>query len=303
MSKIIVVGSISMDLVMRTKRIPEGGETIFGDSFNIVPGGKGANQAVAIGRLSSVEDNIYIFGNVGEDTFSADLLSNLQNNNISTEYVGTVPQSTGVAQITLYGGDNRIIYYPGANNLVKTNDWKNEWELISNASIVVLQNEIPHEANLSIAKFCQENKVKVLYNPAPARETDIEMIPFCDFITPNEHECSELFPDKKLEEIIKIYPNKMIVTLGVEGSIYYDGTAVKKIPAIKAEVVDTTGAGDTFNGAFAYAISKGKEMNVALSFATIASHLSVQRFGAQGGMPSLKEIKEHSGYEEIWDFK
>ncbi|CIP50561.1 TPA: PfkB family carbohydrate kinase, partial [Streptococcus pneumoniae] len=95
----------------------------------------------------------------------------------------------------------------------------------------------------------------------------------------------------------------MIVTLGVEGSIYYDGTAVKKIPAIKAEVVDTTGAGDTFNGAFAYAISKGKEMNVALSFATIASHLSVQRFGAQGGMPSLKEIKEHSGYEEIWDFK
>ena len=90
------------------------------------------------------------------------------------------------------------------------------------------------------------------------------------------------FPDKKLEEIIKIYPNKMIVTLGVEGSIYYDGTAVQKIPAIKAEVVDTTGAGDTFNGAFAYAISKGKEMNVALSFATIASHLSVQRFGAQG---------------------
>ena len=217
--------------------------------------------------------------------------------------MGTVPQSTGVAQITLYGGDNRIIYYPGANNLVKTNDWKNEWKLLSDASIVVLQNEIPHEANLSIAKFCQENKIKVLYNPAPARETDIEMIPFCDFITPNEHECSELFPDKKLEEIIKIYPNKMIVTLGVEGSIYYDGTAVKKIPAIKAEVVDTTGAGDTFNGAFAYAISKGKEMNVALSFATIASHLSVQRFGAQGGMPSLKEVKEHSGYEEIWDFK
>ena len=121
MSKIVVVGSISMDLVMRTKRIPEGGETIFGDSFNIVPGGKGANQAVAIGRLSSVEDNIYIFGNVGEDIFSEDLLSNLQNNNISTEHVGTVPQSTGVAQITLYGGDNRIIYYPGANNLVKTN--------------------------------------------------------------------------------------------------------------------------------------------------------------------------------------
>lgn len=90
MSKIVVVGSISMDLVMRTKRIPEGGETIFGDSFNIVPGGKGANQAVAIGRLSSVEDNIYIFGNVGEDIFSADLLSNLQNNNISTEHVGTV---------------------------------------------------------------------------------------------------------------------------------------------------------------------------------------------------------------------
>ena len=117
MSKIVVVGSISMDLVMRTKRIPEGGETIFGDSFNIVPGGKGANQAVAIGRLSSVEDNIYIFGDVGEDIFSADLLSNLQNNNISIEHVGTVPQSTGVAQITLYGGDNRIIYYPGANNL------------------------------------------------------------------------------------------------------------------------------------------------------------------------------------------
>ena len=227
MKKALVIGSLNMDMTVKVEKLPKLGETIFGNEFYESCGGKGANQAVAIGRLSSVEDNIYIFGSVGEDIFSSDLLSNLQDNNISVEYVGTVPQSTGVAQITLYGGDNRIIYYPGANNLVKTNDWKNEWELISDASIVVLQNEIPHEVNLSIAKFCQENQVKVLYNPAPARETDIEMIPFCDFITPNEHECSELFPDKKLEEIIKIYPNKMIVTLGVEGSIYYDVTAVQ----------------------------------------------------------------------------
>lgn len=303
MNKIVVVGSISMDLVMQTKRIPEEGETIFGDAFSMVPGGKGANQAVALGRLAGEQDSIYMLGNVGQDSFASDLLMNLEKHGIFTEHVGTVSSSTGVAQITLYEGDNRIIYCPGANNLVQVNVWKDEWALLADATIVVLQNEIPHEANLAIAQFCQKHDVKVLYNPAPARATDKEMIPFCDFITPNEHECLELFPDQELEDVLRAYPNQMIVTLGIKGSIYYDGSEIKRIPAIKAEVVDTTGAGDTFNGAFAYAIAKGKDIEVALAFATIASHLSVQGFGAQGGMPTLEQIKEHPAYEETWNIE
>ncbi len=303
MSKIVVIGSISMDLVMETDRIALEGETVFGQRFSMVPGGKGANQAVAIGRLSQVGDEIIMLGSVGQDSFGSVLLQNLKDNNISVGNVGTVPQSSGVAQITLYNDDNRIIYCPGANGEVEPKNWTNEWQAFENAALVVLQNEIPHEANRAIAVFCKEHGIKILYNPAPARSTDLELLDFVDYFTPNEHECQELFPDESLEELLEQYPEKLIVTLGTRGSIYSDGKKIHQIPALKTKPVDTTGAGDTFNGAFGYGLSQGLPVFEALKFATLASHLSVQKFGAQGGMPTMKQMKESSYYEKNWNFE
>ncbi|ADX25040.1 ribokinase [Streptococcus dysgalactiae] len=303
MSKIVIVGSISMDLVMKTNRIAQEGETVFGDSFAMVPGGKGANQAVAVGRLAAQKDQINMLGAVGEDSFDHLLLQNLADNGLNVDFVGTVPSSSGIAQITIFNHDNRIIYCPGANGEVDTTLWEKEWDLLEAADLVILQNEIPHQANLGIAQFCHDKGIKVLYNPAPARETDKEMLDLVTYFTPNQHEVQELFPDKELDTILEAYPNRLIVTLGTKGSTYFDGQVIQLIPAIKTEAIDTTGAGDTFNGAFGFAVSKGLDMRESLKFATLASHLSVQQFGAQGGMPTLSEMKEHDAYEKAWDFE
>ncbi|XHV37492.1 ribokinase [Streptococcus dysgalactiae subsp. equisimilis] len=303
MSKIVIVGSISMDLVMKTNRIAQEGETVFGDSFAMVPGGKGANQAVAVGRLAAQKDQINMLGAVGEDSFGHLLLQNLADNGLNVDFVGTVPSSSGIAQITIFNHDNRIIYCPGANGEVDTTLWEKEWDLLEAADLVILQNEIPHQANLGIAQFCHDKGIKVLYNPAPARETDKEMLDLVTYFTPNQHEVQELFPDKELDTILEAYPNRLIVTLGTKGSTYFDGQVIQLIPAIKTEAIDTTGAGDTFNGAFGFAVSKGLDMCESLKFATLASHLSVQQFGAQGGMPTLSEMKEHDAYEKAWDFE
>lgn len=198
MSKIVIIGSISMDLVMETDRIAEAGETVFGKQFSMVPGGKGANQAVAIGRLSSKDDHIEILGAVGQDQFGPSLLDNLNQNQVISENVGTIPYSTGVAQIILYDDDNRIIYCPGANREVDASHFDSEWDIIKSADLVVLQNEISHSSNLAIAQFCHQNGVKVLYNPAPSRDTDLEMLDYVDVFTPNEHEIKELFPNQEM---------------------------------------------------------------------------------------------------------
>ncbi|MGT2720918.1 ribokinase [Streptococcus porcinus] len=303
MSKIVIIGSISMDLVMMTNRIAKEGETVFGESFSMVPGGKGANQAVAVGRLSSPSDQISVLGAVGNDSFGPILLENLKANHLRVNHVGTVSSSSGIAQITLFNHDNRIIYCPGANGLVATSNWSEEWQLIAEADLVILQNEIPHQANMAIVHYCHQKGVKVLYNPAPARETDSEMIPFVDFLTPNQHECQALFPDQELSEALQNYPNKLVVTLGKQGATYFDGQETQVIPAIKTDAVDTTGAGDTFNGAFGLAITKQLSITDALKFATLAAHLSVQKFGAQGGMPTIEDMKGHPEYVERWDFE
>ncbi|AYG00693.1 ribokinase [Lactococcus allomyrinae] len=301
MGKITVVGSIAMDLVTRTLRVPKAGETVFGQDFSMVPGGKGANQAIAMARLTPHEVNM--IGAIGTDAFGQSISENFEKNAVLFKNVGTIPQMTGIAQITLFDEDNRIIIIPGANNSVSTDSLKGSWEIIKNSELVVLQNEITHATNLAVAKFCRENGVKVLYNPAPARPTDLEMFDFVDYITPNEHECKALFPDDSLSSVLTKYPNKLIVTLGVAGVTFHDGQEVQLIPAIKAKVVDTTGAGDTFNGAFGFALTENLSVTDSVKFAVIASHLSVQKFGAQGGMPTLKEIKEHKNYEKKWNIK
>lgn len=302
MNKITVVGSISMDMVTQTKKVPKGGETVTGDNFNTFPGGKGANQAVAIARLS--KGRVNFIGGVGKDSFGKILLDYLSKEEISTEQVGTFPCSSGIAQITVYDNDNRIIIIPGANDKVDTNAWtEKEWETIKHSDLVIIQNEIPYDTNLNIAKYCKKNMIPIIFNPAPSRKNDAEILELVNFVTPNEYEVKNMFPKLSMEEVLAKYPNKLIVTLGEKGVTYHNGKNVVLIPSIKTPVVDTTGAGDTFNGAFGLGIVNGLGIEQSIKFGIVASHLSIQKQGAQGGMPKMTEMEKNKNYEKNWNIK
>ena len=302
MSKITVVGSISTDFVVVTDKRPAVGETVTGKDFSIVFGGKGANQAVAAARLGA---HVSMLGCVGGDIFGKGVMDNLQNNNISTNYVETVPHvPTGAAHITVCDGDNSITYVPGANNEVSIEQIQKNKELFLSSDIVIVQNEVREEVVAYLIEMCHTNKIKTLYNPAPARPMDEKALELADYIMPNETEFELLFPDLSIEQGIEKYANKLIVTLGSAGVVFHDGKEVVNVPAFLVEqVTDTTGAGDTFNGAFAVALTWGLSMHESLRFANLASSISIQKFGAQGGMPTLEEIRGNAQYDEAWNVK
>lgn len=302
MSNIIVVGSISTDFVVITDKRPAVGETVTGKDFSIVFGGKGANQAVAASRL---EANVTMVGCVGGDMFGSGIIENLKKNGVSTEFVETVPHvPSGAAHITVCDGDNSITYVPGANNEVSIDQINKNRALFAESDIVIVQNEVREEVVAHLIETCHELKVKVLYNPAPARPMAANALELSDYIMPNETEFELLFPGLTVEQGVKKYPNKLIVTLGSEGVIFHNGTEVVNVPAFFVEqATDTTGAGDTFNGAFAVALTAGLTMEESLRFANLASSLSIQKFGAQGGMPTLEEMRGDANYDEAWDVK
>ncbi|MER2000130.1 MAG: ribokinase [Lysinibacillus sp.] len=288
---ITVVGSINMDIVVQMDVFPKKGETILGQLFTTIPGGKGANQAVAAARLGS---NVQMVGALGEDSFGTELRANLNEENINTRYVATTDVSTGIANILLHDSDNRIVVVPGANFEVTPAVVDAAKEQLEKSKLVVMQMEIPVETIDYTLKLCKELNVPVLFNPAPAANFNIDWMPYITYLTPNETECELLFGDK-VDEILENYPNKLIVTLGENGARYYDGKQHVHIEGYKTTAVDTTGAGDTFNGAFAYAITTGQSITEAVYFANIAGSLSVEKFGAQGGMPKLEEVMARKG--------
>lgn len=288
MAKILVVGSLSMDYVVETQRIPQQGETVFGTQFKQFFGGKGANQAVAARRLGA---EVTFCGAVGDDSLGQQLINNLAENQVDTKHIISIADTdSGSAHIILFEGDNRIIVVPAANQLLTMPFIQEEmidWEELS---MVILQNEIPQTVNLELIARCNEKGVPVLYNPAPVKLLTPETIAQIAYLTPNEEECKALFPELRVEEAIERYPNQLIVTLGAKGAIYHDGQFMREVPAMaltKDQVVDTTGAGDTFNGAFAAAICRNLSLEAAVQFANHAAGLSVQQLGAQTGMPYL----------------
>ncbi|KAF1302711.1 ribokinase [Enterococcus saccharolyticus] len=289
MSKILVVGSMAVDLTVEATRMPKQGETIKGHSIETFCGGKGANQAVAIARLGGQVD---LLGCVGKDAYGQTILANLENNLVGTHLIGIDEQrSSGTAHIFLVDNDNRIIVVAGANESVTPQfvheQLGNQW---LNYDLVVLQNEIPHETIDYVMDCCQQAQVPVLYNPAPTDLKANQLMDKLTFLTPNETECRELFPELSLEEAAKKYPNKLIITLGANGVMFHDGNEIRLVPAEKVVPVDTTGAGDTFNGAFALAIVQGKSIDEAIQFGNKSAALSVTKKGAQEGMPRLGEI-------------
>lgn len=289
MAKITVIGSSAIDLVVTASKRPNKGETILGESFKTVPGGKGANQAVAAARLGA---EVHMVGCVGDDGFGKEIVNNFIANSVITTNVEPVTHcETGTAHITLADGDNSIIVVKGANNYVTPNFVQKALDVILESDIVLIQQEIPEETVEYVAEICFNNKVPLLLNPAPARPISITVIEKATYITPNEWEASVLFEDKDIHEALKEYPNKLLVTEGKNGVRYYDGKNEVLIPAYPVDAVDTTGAGDTFNAAFAVAIAEGKSIKESIRFANRAASLSVTKFGAQGGMPTREEVE------------
>ncbi|MFO8068742.1 MAG: ribokinase [Alkalibacterium sp.] len=301
MVKITVVGSISTDFVIETDKRPQIGETVEGKNFSTAFGGKGANQAVAAARLGA---EVFMVGTVGNDTFAEELKRNLKENKIFLNNVERVTHlPSGSAVITIQDGDNAIIYIPGANNALTPERIAMLREDLKMSDLVVVQNEVPVDAIEELVNVCTELDVPVLYNPAPARKLSAEAIEKVRFITPNETEFSVLFPGEKMEEVLARYPDKLLVTAGSEGVYYHDGTKVKLVPANKVVPVDTTGAGDTFNGAFAVAWSNGLSIEESIRFGNLAASLSIQKMGAQTGIPTLDEMKGSKKYEKKWHLK
>ena len=290
MKKIAVVGSMNMDLSAQAERIPGKGETVAGHNLRYIPGGKGANQAVAASRLGG---EVAMFGCVGEDAFGEQLIHNLRSQGVSTDAVRKVPGvATGLAMIVVAETDNSIVVIPGANAEVNVDYICSCQEKLLEADIILLQNEIPPETVSYVANICHAAGKAVLYNPAPAREVPLELWEDISFCTPNEHEVKLLFPEMDdLKMLMEQQHGKLIVTLGKDGAAAWDQGQLLKIPARPAQVVDTTGAGDTFQGAFAYALACEYEMPKALQIANIAASLATERFGAQGGMPEWKSLE------------
>ncbi|MFB5676020.1 ribokinase [Paenibacillus terreus] len=290
MAKICVIGSSSMDLVVTSSKRPGAGETVLGESFKTVPGGKGANQAVAAARLGA---EVTMIGRVGDDHFSKVILDNFKANSVSTRYVEPVTDmESGTAHIVLAEGDNSIVVVKGANDEVTPAYVDKAAEAIRSADIVLIQQEIPEETVVHVSAICVESGVPLLLNPAPARSVPEEVINNAAYITPNEHETAVLFEGLTPAEVLRKYPNKLFITEGSKGVRYFDGEQEIVVPAYKVETVDTTGAGDTFNAAFAVALAEGKPLQESIRFANRAASLSVTKFGAQGGMPTRREVEE-----------
>lgn len=291
MNKIVVVGSINVDLVFTSDIRPKAGETVLGNDFRIVAGGKGANQAVAASKLGA---DVIVIGCVGDDANGEYSLNNFREFNVNTSCITKINDiPTGVANITVAENDNSIIVISGANykmDRALIDRYKKE---ILKADIVVLQLEIPIDTVEYTLDLCYKNNIKTILNPAPAVRLDKNLIEKASYLTPNEHECRIIFNEDKdtdIKSILRKYPNKLMITMGEKGVMYFDGNDVVIVPAYSVEVVDTTGAGDTFNGAFARAIVNNYDLKNAIDFANKAASKSVTKLGAQAGMPRLEDL-------------
>lgn len=290
MAKIVVIGSCNIDVTVECERWAKPGETIFGKGLTISPGGKGANQAVAAARLGA---EVAMVGCVGDDVYGKLMLEALEKNNINTDYVKVLPgENSGTAHITVAENDNSIIVIKAANDLVSPALVDEAWETIAQADMVLLQHEIPAAVNTYVIEKCAAAGVPVLLNPAPVAPVPQELLEKVTYLTPNEHEAAVLFAGQGKADILGRNQGKVIMTLGSKGVAYAEKGQVYNVPGFKVQPVDTTGAGDTFNGAFAVARANGKSMYDSISFANAAAALSVQKLGAQSGMPYLQDVEE-----------
>ncbi|MBE6632238.1 MAG: ribokinase [Ruminococcaceae bacterium] len=294
---ILVIGSLNMDLVISIDSVPKMGETIFGRDFTTVCGGKGANQAVAAARLGSV---VKMIGSVGDDIFGKKLLDNLAIQGIGADGVETVSGPSGIAVITVCGGNNCIILEKGANLKTDCSSVEKHVELLEWADAVIFQFEVPYETVLYAAKKAKALGKTVIVNPAPIRDIDEELLGYIDILVPNEHEAMGLLGyeidrkscERAVKELLAKGISQVIITMGKEGCVYNDGNEIKRFGIYETEVVDTTAAGDSFIAGICTALGEGKDINDAVKFATAVSAIVVSRYGAGTSIPSREEVDE-----------
>lgn len=287
-----------MDLVAHVPRLPAPGETLRGSDFFTASGGKGANQAAACARLGA---SVALVGRVGEDVFGSSLREGLEKIGMNVTHVTVVPGPSGVAVIHVdAGGENSIVIIPGANGQVGTADLERLETLLGDADSLLLQLEIPLEAVINAARMARSHGVRIILDPAPASPLPNELYNLTDILTPNETEASNLvgFPvrDIAMAEhaagiFLKRGVKQVIIKMGERGAYLHDGKIGEMVPGFQVEAVDTTAAGDAFNGALAVALEKGQTLGAAVRFANAAGALSTSRRGAQPSMPELDEVE------------
>ncbi|WP_373742201.1 ribokinase [Neisseria sp.] len=290
-AKITVVGSINMDMVTQCRRFPDIGETLMGTDFQRYSGGKGANQAVAAARLGA---DVTMVGAVGDDGFGYELLTVLNREGVNTDYVKTLPDlPSGMANITVADGENQIIVVPGANSGLTPADVEAAESRIAEADVVLAQLEIPMDCVITAAKLAAKHGKPFVLNPAPAQRLPEELLELVTLLTPNTTElaCSLGLPaGMSAEEMIRRSRCPVLMTIGSDGALYNDENGqIHHQPAFRAIPVDSTGAGDTFNGAFAVYWKDG--MASAVKKACAAAALSIAKAGAQSGMPFEEELE------------
>lgn len=294
---IVVVGSINIDLVAKAERIPVTGETVSGTEFQTHPGGKGANQAVAVARLGYP---VSMIGRLGDDVFGGQLHKHLQSAGIDVSAVQTSPGSSGVAVIIVSpSGDNIIVPTPGANAKLSPADLDANVEMIRKAGLVLTQLEIPLETVEHLANICAREGVPLMLDPAPARELPPLVLKGARWFTPNETEAAFYSgnntsdPKTIADKLLTQGPQAVVLKLGARG-VYLSGSSNlnQQVEAFRVRALDTTAAGDAFNGAFATALMLGKSPVESARFGAAAAAISVTRPGAQLSMPSMEEVRQ-----------
>ncbi len=290
MTRIVVVGSINMDLVTLAPRFPAPGETLMAESFHTIPGGKGANQAVAAARLGA---EVSLIGALGNDIFGRQLRQGLIDEGVDITHVQSLDDcASGTASITVAQGDNHILVVPAANARVTSGQVESAASLIERADAVLVQMEIPLATVEATVRLAHRLGVPVILNPAPAQPLPTDWLKLVRYVTPNQHELAILLDadgNDDFHALMQRAPCPVVLTRGEEGAWYReDGSPIHQ-SGFHVDVVDTTGAGDTFNAALAVFLHEG--LPIAVKKACAAAALSVSRLGAQGGMPRLSEVK------------
>ena len=299
MNRIVVVGSSNTDMVIKSEHLPAPGETILGGEFFMNPGGKGANQAVAARRLGG---EVVFVAKVGDDIFGQEAVHGFKNEGINTDYIATDPANpSGVATITVDDrGENCIAVASGANNTLSSADVDDAMEQIDAADVLLMQLETPIPTVEHVAELGKLQGKTVILNPAPAQALSDELLARLDVITPNETEAEILTgievksledADRAAQALREKGVGMVVITLGSRGAFVLSETFTGLVPTRKVDAVDTTAAGDTFNGALAVGLAGGKAIEEAVAFANKAATVSVTRLGAQVSAPSLEELE------------
>tara|TARA_B100001093_G_scaffold387858_1_gene373895 strand:- start:1395 stop:2294 length:900 start_codon:yes stop_codon:yes gene_type:complete len=299
MSDISVLGIFVADISFSGPKIPAVGETILGNKYNLGPGGKGCNQAIAIARLGG---KVNFISKIGKDAYGELALDTLEKNKINTKNViRDVNLQTGVAGILVdkNTGKNAINVIVGAPSTLKITEIDNQINVIKNSKIFLTQLEVPKDVTLHCLKIAKENGCLTILNPAPASEISKEFYKYIDYFTPNETE-AEFFTGSKItnekeakqaaDKLINLGIKKIIITLGEKGLFFSDGKEEIYMKASPVKAIDTTGAGDAFNGGLAFGLSKGKSIKECLELANKVAGISTTKLGAGNAMPYLSDI-------------